>query len=170
MKENYGTIHFMLTGGTLDSTFDPSKDGIKTADKTLVPEYIEKLRLHNSFEFNTIFMKDSREIRYKDREKLLDELKKSPHKMIIITHGTYTMPDTGQHLKDHLPNNDKTIILIGSMIPLKGFDLSDAPFNLGYAVAKVQKLPAGVYLCMNGKVFDPDKVDKNKIEGRFEEI
>jgi len=56
------------------------------------------------------------------------------------------------------------------MIPLKGFDFSDAAFNLGYAIANVQTLPAGVYLCMNGKVFDPNKVDKNTAKGRFEEI
>lgn len=160
----------MLTGGTLDSQFDPSKDTVVTAEKTNVPEYVEKLKLHNPAEFSMLFMKDGREIRYKDREKLLEKVRKSPHKMVIITHGTYTMPDTGQYLKDHLPKNDKTIVLIGSLIPLKGFDLSDAPFNLGYAVAKVQSLRAGVYLYMNGKVFDPDQVDKNRIEARFEEL
>ena len=115
-------------------------------------------------------MKDSREISYKDRQKLLNTVQDSKHEMIVITHGTYTMPDTAQYLKDHLPKNSKTIILTGSMIPLRGFDYSDAPFNLGYAIANVQKLPPGVYVCMNGKVFDPDKVDKNKIEARFEEI
>ncbi len=56
------------------------------------------------------------------------------------------------------------------MVPLKGFDGSDAGFNLGYAVAKVQSSQAGVYLCMNGKIFDPDKVDKNRLAARFEEI
>ncbi|MDD5022705.1 MAG: asparaginase domain-containing protein [Candidatus ainarchaeum sp.] len=114
-------------------------------------------------------LKDSREIRYKDRQKILDLIKKSTCKMIIITHGTYTMPDTGQYLKDQIKKHSKTIVLTGSMIPLKGFENSDAAFNLGYAIASVQYLSPGVYICMNGKVFDPEKVDKNRLEARFEE-
>jgi len=170
MAENYGTIHFILTGGTMDSDLDTSKDAIVPREKSTIPEYLEKLKLHNPVKYSSLFLKDSRDIRYKDREKLLEAVKKSDHKMIIITHGTYTMPDSGQYLKDHLPKNDKTIILTGSMTPLKGFDLSDAPFNIGYAIAKVQALPPNVYLCMNGKVFDPDQVDKNRLNARFEEI
>ena len=170
MKENYGTIHFIITGGTIDSRFNPAKDSIEIGNKTSVPEYLEKLKLHNKFEFTELFMKDSREIRYKDREKLLKTIDESAHRMIIVTHGTYTMPDTAQYLKDHLSKKDKTIVVTGSMVPLRGFDFSDAAFNLGYAIANVQKLAPGVYICMNGKVFDPDKVDKNKVDARFEEV
>lgn len=169
MTKKSGTIHFMMTGGTVDSHFDSSADTIVIGDKSDVPEYIQKLKLHNPSEFSVVCLKDSREIRYKDREKLLETVKESKHGMIVITHGTYTMPDTAQYLKGHLPENNKTIVLTGSMIPLRGFELSDAAFNLGYAVASVQTLPPGIYICMNGKVFDPDKVDKNRTESRFEE-
>ncbi|MFA6530320.1 MAG: asparaginase domain-containing protein [Candidatus Micrarchaeia archaeon] len=165
-----GTIHFIITGGTIDSSFNPTTDKVEVSQKTSLPEYIEKLKLYNKSEFTVVTMKDSRELNHKDRRSILDTVKKSPHKMIIITHGTYTMPDTGQYLKEQLTENNKTIVLVGSMVPLTGFSLSDAPFNLGYAVSNVQILKAGVYLCMNGKVFDPDKVDKNRMEGRFEEV
>jgi len=138
--------------------------------KTGIEKYIRTLKLHNPCEFRTIFLKDSRDVRYKDRQKILEEIKNSKQRMIIITRGTYTMPDTGQYLKDHVENTNKTIILVGSMIPLKGFDDSDAAFNLGYAIANVQRLPPGVYICMNGRVFNPEKVDKNKLDARFEEI
>ncbi|MFH1520230.1 MAG: asparaginase domain-containing protein [Candidatus Micrarchaeota archaeon] len=163
-------IHIIITGGTIDSSFNPAKDTVEIGQKTLVLEYLRSLQLHNELESTVVFMKDSREIRYQDRTKLLQVVKKSPHKLILITHGTYTMPDTAQYLKDHLPKNNKTIVLTGSMIPLKGFDFSDASFNLGYAIANLQMLKSGVYICMNGKVFDPKKVDKNKIAGRFEEV
>ncbi|MBI5733640.1 MAG: hypothetical protein HY973_01710 [Candidatus Kerfeldbacteria bacterium] len=53
------------------------------------------------------------------------------------------------------------------MIPLVGFSPSDAPFNLGYAVAKVLELPPGVYVCMNGKVFEPEEVMKVLYKGKF---
>ena len=79
------------------------------------------------------------------------------------------MRDTAMYLKEKLTDNNKTIILIGSMFPLEGFYHSDAAFNLGYAISKIQTLPAGIYICMNGKTFDPEKVKKNVGEGRFEE-
>ena|SRR3989338_850109 len=170
LKENYGTIHFIITGGTVDSYFNPATDKVEIGGKTYVPEYIEKLKLYNKSEFTVLFMKDSRDITHKDRKLIFETIKKSKHKMIIITHGTYTMPDTAQYIKEQLGKNEKTIILTGSMIPIKGFEVSDASFNLGYGIANVQKLPSGVYICMNGKIFDPEKVDKNRLEARFEEI
>ncbi|MFH1785683.1 MAG: asparaginase domain-containing protein [Candidatus Micrarchaeota archaeon] len=164
------TIHVLLTGGTIDSYFNPAKDGTDIGRKAFTPDYLTKLKLHLNFEYKYLFLKDSRDIRYKDRQGLLKAVQDSPHDLILITHGTFTMPDTGQYLKDNLKGSNKTIVLTGSMIPLKGFDFSDAAFNLGYAIANLQILSPGVYICMNGKVFDPEKVDKNKLKARFEEI
>lgn len=97
-------------------------------------------------------------------------MEESDANRILITHGTYTMPDTARYLKANLKRHDQVIILTGSMTPLKGFELSDDPFNLGYAVAKLQELEPGVYLCMNGKVFSADEVAKNLAEGKFYSI
>ncbi len=169
MKSNYGTIHFIITGGTIDSHFNPATDTVEIGGKTDVPDYIRKLKLHNKSECTELFLKDSRDILDNDRKKILQAVKDSPHKMIIITHGTYTMSDTAQYLRLHMGKIGKTVVLFGSMIPLKGFELSDAGFNLGYAVASVQALPHGIYVCMNGKVFAPDKVRKNRSAARFEE-
>jgi L-asparaginase len=82
----------------------------------------------------------------------------------IITHGTDTMTATGQTLKGI---EGKTIVLVGSMYPAEFRD-SDADFNLGAAFMAVQTLPHGVYIVMNGCVFDPDKCTKNVAESRFE--
>ena len=90
--------------------------------------------------------------------------------MIIITHGTYTMPDTARYLKANLKRKDQKIVITGSMVPLKGFDFTDAPFNLGYAIATVQIIDNEVYLCMNGTTFIPEEVSKNLSEGRFYSI
>jgi L-asparaginase len=38
---------------------------------------------------------------------------------------------------------------------------SDGLFNLGFALSSVQNQPLGVYIAMNGQVFDFDKVQKN---------
>ena len=115
-------------------------------------------------------MKDSREIVKTDLKKILDVIEKSPHKKIIITHGTYTMPDTSRFLKANLKRKDQTIIVTGSMIPLLGFSPSDGPFTIGYAIAKVQDLENGIYVCMNGRVFSSEEVMKVNKEGRFSSI
>jgi L-asparaginase len=47
---------------------------------------------------------------------------------------------------------------------------SDAMYNLGSASAAVQLLPAGVHLVMNGQIFDPRKVSKNRAQNRFEPV
>jgi L-asparaginase len=62
----------------------------------------------------------------------------------------------------------KTIVLTGAMTPAR-FKSSDAAFNVGTAVAAVQLLPAGVYVVINGRIFDPGKIRKNRELNRFEE-
>jgi L-asparaginase len=47
---------------------------------------------------------------------------------------------------------------------------SDAEFNIGTAVGAVQSLPPGVYIAMNGRIWDPLKVRKNVAANRFEAI
>lgn len=63
---------------------------------------------------------------------------------------------------------NKTIILTGSMIPIVGFSISDAAFNLGYSIASFGYIKYGVYICMNGGLFGYDEVDKNTELLRFE--
>ena len=41
---------------------------------------------------------------------------------------------------------------------------------MGYAIAAAQHLPAGVYLAMNGQIFTPNAVQKNRAEAQFESI
>jgi L-asparaginase len=63
----------------------------------------------------------------------------------------------------------KTIILTGSLSPAR-FKTTDAIFNIGMAVAAVQSVEPGVYLVMNGQVFEEGEVFKNLAANRFEKI
>jgi L-asparaginase len=63
----------------------------------------------------------------------------------------------------------KTIVLTGAMIPY-AFGSSDGLFNLGSALSFVQVLPAGVYIAMNGRCFDWNRVRKNHETGVFEAL
>lgn len=80
------------------------------------------------------------------------------------------MVRTARYLQEKLKRKDQTIILTGSLIPLLGLTPSDGPFNIGYSIAKVQEFPPGVYICMNGKIFTSEEVEKNITAGRFEEV
>ena len=63
----------------------------------------------------------------------------------------------------------KTIVLTGAMIPYAFGNSSDGFFNLGSALAFVQSLKPGIYIVMNGRYFDWNKVQKNTKTGFFEE-
>jgi len=160
-------INIFITGGTIDSQWDGKLDTAVINKKSSLPDYFESLILYADVEFTEICLKDSRSLNSADLSNLLKNIEESPCTKIIITHGTYTMPDTAKFLSANLIRKDQTVILTGSMVPLSGFLPSDAPFNLGYAIAQVDNLQPGVYLCMNGKTFTPDEVAKNLAEGKF---
>jgi len=163
-------IHIILTGGTIDSYYEITKDTVVPFEKSQLPKYFEDFKPYADFKFTEVCMKDSRDLAQNDIIKIKDIIDNSPCSRFIITHGTYTMPDTARFLKSNLKSKDKTIVLTGSMTPLMGFAPSDAGFNMGFAMASVQNLPAGIYVCMNAKVFSPEEVTKLLDEGRFSSI
>lgn len=102
MSKPKGTIHFILTGGTIDSYYDGAKDSVATLQHSVVPGYIKSLQLYEKPSFTEVCMKDSRALTAKDRAKMVQVIKKSSADKIIITHGTYTMPDTARYLQAQL--------------------------------------------------------------------
>jgi len=163
-------IHFIMTGGTIDSYYDGVKDTAVTNEHSVLPRFINTLKLYEEYEFTEVCMKDSRNLDDADRKNILKTVSDSKFKRIIITHGTYTLPDTARYLKANLKNHNKIIIFVCSMIPLVGFTPTDAGFNIGYAVAKSQELSEGIYVCMNGKIFIPEEIIKMLSEGKFASI
>lgn len=160
-----------MTGGTIDSVWIGSQDTVAVAEHSILPDYLaalgKNLKFNDQFKFSEICMKDSRALTDEDRKNVLETIEESESEKIVITHGTYTIPDTAKYIKAHLKRKDQIIILVGSMVPINGFDFSDAPFNLGYVMAQLQILKPGVYVCMNAKVFTPEEVAKNIEEGKF---
>ena len=101
-----------------------------------------------------------------ERKYIIQKCIEEPIKQIIITHGTDTMVETARMLAEAV--KDKTIVLTGAMIPVR-FGSSDGLFNMGSALSFVQALAPGVYIAMNGQVFNQENVRKNKKLGIFEE-
>jgi L-asparaginase len=160
-------------GGTIEF-FDPAYEEINRKlmklDST-IDSYLKNLiQPHFSYSSESLVSKDSREISDEDRKKLIDAIESAAHNNIIVTHGTFTMWQTAQYLEQNLsdPTKNKKVILTGSMIPITGFSMSDAGFNLGFTIASIASLKPGVYMCMNGGVFSSANAEKNEDLLRFE--
>ncbi len=148
------TIHFLMTGGTIDSEYSGRQDRIVPNRKSIVPDYIRGLRLNQGLKFNVVCMKDSRDLDKVDRDMLVGAIETSPHRKIIVTHGLYTIADTGRYLIKNLKRRDQAIILVGSLLPIVGFAPSDAPFNLGFCLAEIRRLKRGCFVGMHGYLTD----------------
>ncbi len=138
---------------------------------TSIGNYLKNMvKPHFSYSTESVCDKDSRYINTADLEKLAKAIEMSPHENILITHDTFTMKNTAKFLVEYLSKNkiEKKIILTGSMIPIVGFSVSDAAFNLGYSIASFDNIKTGVYICMNGGIFDYNEVNKNTELLRFE--
>lgn len=165
-----GKILVIATGGTIDSYYDGTKDTAVAREKSILPQFFKVLKLYDEISFVEICMKDSRSLTSEDRKRIVAAVDNAKEKKIIITHGTYTMPDTARYIKANSRRKDAIIILTGPMIPLEGFTPSDAPFNLGFAFGKFDQLNPGIYVTMNGKVFSPEECLKLLDQGRFGSI
>ena len=155
----------VTTGGTIDKVYFDDKSDFQVGEPQ-IGRILHELGV--AFRFNVIplLRKDSLHINAEDRELLRAAISAQPARHVLVTHGTDTMVETAQVLANI---TDKTIVLTGALNPAR-FRGSDAEFNIGTAVGAVQSLPAGVYIAMNGRVWDPRKVRKNVAANRFEAI
>ncbi|MFL1468102.1 asparaginase domain-containing protein [Marinobacter sp. DUT-3] len=158
-------IEIMTTGGTIDKVYFDANSEFEVGD-SLLPELLSESNIHDGYKITGLMRKDSLEINDEDREQIRQAVASSESGQILITHGTDTMAETAQALETV---GDKTIVLLGAMQPAR-MRRSDAVFNLGFAWAAVQLLPAGVYIAMNGEVFEAGAVRKNLKAQRFERI
>lgn len=161
-------IHFIHTGGTIDSSYHPPTETSIPNRQSVIPDYIRRfVQPHFAASFETLCMKDSKFITDAIRRKIMKSIEKTRAPVVIITHGTITLAKTAEFLKKNLKNSKKVVILVGAMIPLKEIAMSDGGFNLGYAVGASESLKPGVYVCMHGKTFKAGQVKKDMRRARF---
>lgn len=159
-------IKIFITGGTFDKEYN-ELNGSLYFKETHLYEMLELGRCRLDLSIDTLMMKDSLDFADIDRKIIAEACSLAEEKRILITHGTDTMTITASYLSKYC--TDKTIVLTGAMVPYK-FGSSDGLFNLGSALAFVQILPPGVYIAMNGKIFEANKVIKNTDKAEFERI
>lgn len=158
------SIKIFTTGGTIDKTYFDKKSDYQVGEPQ-ASGVLERANVALKYEVEPILRKDSLDLNDTDRKKIRTVVESDPAKQIIITHGTDTMIETAAAL-ENIP--DKTIVLTGSMYPAHFRD-SDAVFNIGCAVTAAQLLDPGVYIAMNGRIFDPKSAKKNIELNRFED-
>jgi L-asparaginase len=161
-------IRIFVTGGTFDKEYN-ERDGTLSFKDTHLPEMLRLGRCRIDVAVRTLMMVDSLDMSSADRALIVDQCRQAPESRIVVTHGTDTMVETARALAAAFPSGSaKTIVLTGAMVPY-AFGSSDGLFNLGSALSFVQALPGGVYIAMNGRCLNWDRVRKNKETGTFEE-
>ena len=153
----------VTTGGTIDKVYFDDKSDYQIGDPQ-IGRILEELGVAFRFRVIPLIRKDSLHIGAEDRELLRATIAAQDEAHVLVTHGTDTMVETAKVLAT-IPG--KTIVLTGALNPAR-FRGSDAEFNIGTAVGAVQSLPTGVYIAMNGRIWDPARVRKNVDANRFE--
>jgi len=157
------TLRILATGGTFDKHYDEIAGKLTFADSHL-PDVIARARITLPVQLEIVAMLDSLDMQDADRQNVLAACQRATETAIVIIHGTDTMRETA-----HVVGNAKlakTIVLTGAMIPYEIAN-SDALFNIGFASGIAQTLPHGVYIAMNGQIFNWDNVKKNRTAGVF---
>ena len=157
-------LTIVTTGGTIDKIYFDDKSQFQIGAPQ-IGEILEALGVAFTFEVVSVMRKDSLHMDDTDRAEIRAAIERQPHRHVLVTHGTDTMVETARALQGVA---GKVIVLTGALNPAL-FKGSDAVFNIGCAVGGVQSLPDGVYIAMNGRVWDPMRVRKNVDANRFEE-
>ena len=158
-------IRFITTGGTIDKIYFDALSDYHVGESPLQSILLEGL-VELEHDIVPLLRKDSLEVTDEDRAALREYISNDDATHYVITHGTDTMPETAEVLRGF---EGKTIVLTGALTPAR-FRTTDAPFNVGMAVATVQIAPPGVYIAMSGPVFEAGAVRKNRAATRFEPI
>lgn len=155
-------IKIFTVGGTIDKVYFDAKSTYEVGPPNIA-EVLSDIHLNIDFEVVSLMQKDSLEMTDADREIVRQAVSETDSKMVLITHGTDTMVLTANALKDI---EDKTVVLTGALAPAL-FKSSDAMFNIGCALTAAQIKKPGVYIAMNGQIFDYDKVRKDVPNNMF---
>ena len=156
-------LQIITTGGTIDKIYFDARSDYQVGDP-VIAELLEKMQVGFSFTVTPAMRKDSLDMTDDDRALIRRLTEDCNQEYVLITHGTDGMVATGKALKGIAR---KRIVLTGALQPA-AFRQSDAMFNVGCAIGALQSKPPGVYIAMNGLVFDVDNVVKNLAKNRFE--
>ena len=157
-------IKVFTCGGTFEKVYNPIS-GELGFQHSCIPKIMKRSRITLKVDFEELFFKDSLDMDNDDRLMIAHRIKIEPIKNIVVIHGTDTMVQTAQTIKEHA-SQDKVVVITGAMLPFS-IKESDAIFNFGAAFIATQTLEPGIWITMNGHIFRSGDVEKNKKKGIF---
>ena len=153
----------ITTGGTIDKIYFDDKSDYQVGDPQ-ISDTLNAMNVAFDWAVNALMRKDSLHIDDADRAAIRAAVEASEARYVLITHGTDSMVETAKALEGL---DDRRIVLTGALHPARFRD-SDAVFNIGCALGAVQCVEPGVWIAMNGRVWNPRTVVKNVAANRFE--
>ena len=160
-------ITLFTTGGTFDKVYFDANSTFSVGDPQ-AEVLLAEANIDIPYKIEPLLRKDSLDMTDADRQQVCERVMADSNTKAIITHGTDGMVATAKALSN-CNLGGKVIVLVGAMQPAR-MRYSDAPFNLGFAAAAVQLLEPGIYIVMNGRVFNHDNVVKNLEKAKFETL
>lgn len=155
-------LQIFTTGGTIDKVYFDALSEFQVGASPL-DAILSEANVSIDYTLTPLMKKDSLELTDTDRETVRDAVMTCTAKHVLITHGTDTMAKTAEALQDI---GDKTVVLTGAMQPAR-LRSTDAIFNVGFAIAAARMQAPGVYIAMNGRVFEAGHVRKDRGAGQF---
>ena len=158
-------ILVVTTGGTIDKVYFDALSNFEVG-ASMVGELLKEAHVDASYRVIELLRKDSLDLTEPDRAAIAGCAGGAEEQAVVITHGTDTMTQTAAALMVNPGCAGKVIVLTGALAPAR-FAQSDATFNVGMAFAAVQSRKPGVYIVMNGQIFEAGKVRKDHRNNRF---
>ncbi len=158
-----GPVAVFTTGGTLDKVYFDALSRYEVGTP-VVKGILEEAGVSAPYTVTALMQKDSIDLTDSDRATIRAAIEAVSERRILVTHGTDTLIETARALAGIA---DKTIVLTGALKPARFRD-TDAVFNVAAGFLAAQILPPGAWIVMNGRVFDPAHVRKNRDANRFE--
>lgn len=158
-------LHIITTGGTIDKIYFDAKSDYQVGEP-VIGELLDTMGVSFPYTVESALRKDSLDLNDDDRAHIRRLVEACSEPRVLITHGTDGMVATGQALKGL---REKVVVLTGALQPA-AFKSSDAIFNIGCAIGALQAAEPGVYIAMNGQLFDIENVHKNLDANRFETL
>ena len=157
------TITIFTTGGTIDKVYYDALSTYQVGDSAM-DSVLRDARVTLKHRVTPLMRKDSLELTDADRSRIVDAVGACDESRIVITHGTDTMTETATAIAASV--SDKVVVLTGALAPAL-FRETDAAFNVGMAIGAAQTLAPGVYIAMNGQIFDARHVRKDRAANQF---
>jgi len=153
----------LTTGGTIDKVYFDAASEFQVGGP-VAEALLEKMNVGFEVSLYQLMRVDSLDMTDQHRELIRQAVEECDAEHILITHGTDGMVETANWLKEI---EGKKIILTGALQPA-AFSENDAVFNIGCAIGALQIVFSGVYIAMNGQIFNSNNVVKNRSKNRFE--